>query len=144
MKRFVSLFLLAILSLSLLLSGCAEPEPVPAPDTGHGDAPYMNSFFYDSVEELSGGLTSYFTEDVLRTTRTITVLKEAVFSGASLQTCKTAQSLYMFPCIRERELNTRMRRGFLIYHYIPATCFGGQRYIIRELQAYLSFILITI
>ena len=66
MKRFVSLFLLAILSLSLLLSGCAEPEPAPAPDTGHGDAPYMNSFFYDSVEELSGGLTSYFTEDVLQ------------------------------------------------------------------------------
>ncbi len=54
MKRFVSLFLLAILSLSLLLSGCAEPEPAPAPDAGHGDAPYMNDFLYDSVEELSG------------------------------------------------------------------------------------------
>ena len=26
----------------------------------------MNDFLYDSVEELSGGLTSYFTEDVLQ------------------------------------------------------------------------------
>ena len=66
MKLFVSLFLLAILSLSLLLSGCAEPEPVPTPNTGHGDRPFMNDFRYDTVEELSGGLTSYFTEDVLQ------------------------------------------------------------------------------
>ena len=66
MKRTMALLLLALLSLSLLLSGCTEQEPALDPETGHGDAPFMNSFYYDTVEELCEGLTSYFTGNVLQ------------------------------------------------------------------------------
>ena len=49
MKRTMAFLLLALLSLSLLLSGCTEQEPTPAPETEHGDAPFMNDFLYDTV-----------------------------------------------------------------------------------------------
>ena len=66
MKRTMAFLLLALLSLSLLLSGCTEQEPTPAPETEHSDAPFMNDFLYDTVEELCEGLTSYFTGNVLQ------------------------------------------------------------------------------
>ena len=66
MKRTMALLLLALLSLSLLLSGCTEQEPSPAPETEHSDAPFMNDFRYETVEELSSSIQLDFTEDVLQ------------------------------------------------------------------------------
>jgi len=66
MKRTMAFLLLALLSLSLLLSGCTEQEPTPAPETEHGDAPFMNDFRYETVEELSSSIQLDFTEDVLQ------------------------------------------------------------------------------
>ena len=113
MKRTMALLLLALLSLSLLLSGCTEQEPTPAPETEHGDAPFMNDFRYETVEELSSSIQLDFTEDVLQEYEDhYGAERGGVFRSFITNLQNGSVPLYV-PCYQDEEIDFPNEEGML-------------------------------
>ena len=123
MKRTMAFLLLALLSLSLLLSGCTEQEPTPAPETEHGDAPFMNDFRYETVEELSSSIQLDFTEDVLQEYEDhYGAERGGVFRSFITNLQNGSVPLYV-PCYQDEEVEFPNEEGMLNIALYPCDLF---------------------